>query len=31
MANEKLNRLKSPGIDQYPTELMEAGGYNNQF
>jgi len=25
LANEKLNSLKSPGIDQYTAELMKAG------
>jgi hypothetical protein len=26
MANEKLKRHKSPGIDQIPAELVKAGG-----
>jgi len=26
MANEKLNRHKSPGTDQIPAELIKAGG-----
>jgi hypothetical protein len=26
MANEKLKRHKSPGIDQIPAELIKAGG-----
>jgi hypothetical protein len=30
MATEKLKRQKSPGIDQTPAELIEAGGKTNR-
>jgi hypothetical protein len=31
MTIEKLKRIKSPGTDQVPAELMKAGGRKIQF